>query len=372
MLQRWSTETLQRTEYRNLMLRFAQAASGFWRQRFAWREWALTVLLVSIIAAQLSMQYLLSYWNRDFFDALEQKDGAQLFRQTFELLLLATVSTVIAIGSVWGRMTMQRHWRLYLSRHLIKRWLYRGRYRRLGQMDVPDSPQNPEYRIAEDVRIATDAPVDLSLSLLSSVVTVFVFFGILANAGGEIDVRIADVQITIPAYLGIGVVIYAGAITAAMLYAGRQWTVVVQQQLQAEATFRAAANLLRESGEGVLVGGSEREQRHALWVGLHQVIDRWRVLCGQHMRTTLVSHGNSLLAPIVGLLLCVPKYADGSMSLGEVTQAAAAFATVQGALNWLVDNFQRMSDWRSSALRVAALLVALDDLRTAEQLPPAE
>jgi ABC-type uncharacterized transport system fused permease/ATPase subunit len=51
------------------------------------------------------------------------------------------------------------------------------------------------------------------------------------------------------------------------------------------------------------------------------------------------------------------------MSLGEVTQAAAAFVTVQGAFNWLVDNFQRMSDWRSSANRVAHLLLALDDLR---------
>jgi ABC-type uncharacterized transport system fused permease/ATPase subunit len=51
------------------------------------------------------------------------------------------------------------------------------------------------------------------------------------------------------------------------------------------------------------------------------------------------------------------------MTLGEVTQAAAAFATVQGALNWFVDNFQRMADWRSAANRVAAFLFAIDDLK---------
>jgi ABC-type uncharacterized transport system fused permease/ATPase subunit len=81
------------------------------------------------------------------------------------------------------------------------------------------------------------------------------------------------------------------------------------------------------------------------------------------MRATFVTHGNTVLAPTVGLLLCVPKYLDGAMSLGEVTQAAAAFVTVQSAFNWLVDNFQRMSDWRSSANRVAALLLAIDDLK---------
>jgi ABC-type uncharacterized transport system fused permease/ATPase subunit len=161
-------------------------------------------------------------------------------------------------------------------------------------------------------------------------------------------------------------VAYAGVITAAMLFAGRRWSDVVQEQLQAEASFRASANLLRESGEGLLAQQSEREQRHMLWTGLHDVIERWRILCGQHMRTTLVSNFNTLLAPVVGLLLCVPKYTDGAMSLGEVTQAAAAFVTVQGALNWLVGNFQRMADWRSSAIRVGTLLVALDELKESE------
>jgi vitamin B12/bleomycin/antimicrobial peptide transport system ATP-binding/permease protein len=69
------------------------------------------------------------------------------------------------------------------------------------------------------------------------------------------------------------------------------------------------------------------------------------------------------------LMLCVPKFLTGAMSLGEVTQAAAAFVTVQSAFNWLVDNFQRMADWRSAVNRVAALLLALDDLKRSAQVP---
>jgi ABC-type uncharacterized transport system fused permease/ATPase subunit len=80
----------------------------------------------------------------------------------------------------------------------------------------------------------------------------------------------------------------------------------------------------------------------------------------------LVSHGNFILAPVVGWLLCVPKYLAGDMSLGELTQAAAAFVTVQSAFNWLVDNYGRIADWRSSANRVAALLLALDALEEAD------
>jgi vitamin B12/bleomycin/antimicrobial peptide transport system ATP-binding/permease protein len=72
----------------------------------------------------------------------------------------------------------------------------------------------------------------------------------------------------------------------------------------------------------------------------------------------------------VGLILCAPKYLSGAMSLGELTQSAAAFVVVQGAFNWLVDNYARLSDWQSSAYRVATLLRALDELKGQVESPP--
>ena len=43
-------------------------------------------------------------------------------------------------------------------------------------------------------------------------------------------------------------------------------------------------------------------------------------------------------------------------------QAASAFTIVQGAFNWLVDNYPRLADWTASARRVASLMVSLDAL----------
>ena len=50
------------------------------------------------------------------------------------------------------------------------------------------------------------------------------------------------------------------------------------------------------------------------------------------MRTTMVSQGNILLAPVIAWWLCAPKYLVGTMSLGEVAQVTAAFVIVQAAL----------------------------------------
>ena len=353
---------------RRPLTRFWSSALVFWTDRTAWQAWSLCALLLAIMAGQLVMQYVLNYWNRGFFDALEQRNAAALAHATMMFFVWVGLSTALAVLSVWTRMGFQRRWRRFLTRHLIKTWLGRGRYRLLGDLNGSNLPLNPEYRIAEDARVATDAPVDLVLALISSVLTVVIFSDILARIGGSISFPVAGITVEIPSYLAVSVVVYSGLVTGAMLFAGRRFVRVLQDQVQAEAAFRAAANIVRETGDGLVASASDARLRRLLWVGLHDVIEQWRRFCGQHMRVTLVTNTNSLVVPVVGLLLCVPKFLDGSMSLGEVTQAAAAFTTVQGALNWFVDNFQRMADWRAAATRVATLLLALDDLRQGGRL----
>jgi vitamin B12/bleomycin/antimicrobial peptide transport system ATP-binding/permease protein len=88
------------------------------------------------------------------------------------------------------------------------------------------------------------------------------------------------------------------------------------------------------------------------------------------MGTTMVSQTDVLLAPVFAWVLCAPKFLAGTMTLGELTQAAAAFVMVQSAFNWIVDNYQRLADWHSAAYRVATLLQALDDVDRLDSTAP--
>jgi vitamin B12/bleomycin/antimicrobial peptide transport system ATP-binding/permease protein len=166
--------------------------------------------------------------------------------------------------------------------------------------------------------------------------------------------------------------VYSGTMSALMVIVGHPMTSVIERMNQTEAELRAAADSFREANEHEEARPSDADKRNTLWFKLQTVLLWWRAYCWQLARTTLVSHGNFLLAPVVAWLLCVPKYLSGAMSLGELTQAAAAFVTVQGAFNWLVDNYQRLADWRSSVHRVATLLIALDELEAKElsESPP--
>jgi vitamin B12/bleomycin/antimicrobial peptide transport system ATP-binding/permease protein len=363
-------------EQRKLLLRFWKAASGFWRGRSSWTAWPLTVALIVIVLLQLGVQYELNLWNRNFFDALGRRNAHALWYQAALFVPLIAGSVTLAAASVWGRMTAQRRWREYLTAHLIVYWLAKGRYRRLDY--AQQGRQNPEYRIAEDARLATDAPIDLAVGLLSSLLMAATFISVLWTVGGNITLRVFAIDVVVPGYLVISVIVYSSFITATMVFIGRSLTLVIQSKNQAEAELRSTANVLRTTAEGATIVGSEAAARGELWRALRGALGRWRELCMQLVRTTLVLQTNTLLAPVVGLVLCAPKFLSGSMSLGELTQAAAAFVLVQGAFNWLVDNYQRLADWISSVDRVATLLLAVDELCMREQFisatapPPVE
>ena len=205
--------------------RFLSSAAGFWKGKSARLSWPLTVALVAIAFAQLAIQYLLNYWNRDFFNALERRDGMLLWSEALVFLPLACSNIALAVASVWGRMTMQRKWRQWLTTYLINFWLAKDRYRRLRF--VSGEYQNAEYRISFDARIATEAPVDLALGLLTSALTALVFLQVLWSVGGNLTFLLSGHEVTVPAYLVVGVVVYSLTFTTIMIAVGRNLTSVI-------------------------------------------------------------------------------------------------------------------------------------------------
>jgi vitamin B12/bleomycin/antimicrobial peptide transport system ATP-binding/permease protein len=347
---------------RLLAFRFWREASGFWRGPTGWKAWVLVVLVVISVLVQLAIQFKLNYWSRDFFDAFGRRDGPSLRAQALLFLPLAGSSVVVAVLAVWARMTTQRTWRAWLTGRLIDRWLSNNDFRQLRFTLGED--QNPEFRIAEDARVATDAPVTMTAGLLSAILSAVIFISILWNVGGDLVIGVFGYVLTVPKYLVIAVAAYSAILTFAMTIIGRRLIQVIAGKNAAEAQFRSIGSNLRERSKSAALLLGETEQHGSLTGALNNVIARWRDLCFQLMRTTLVSQGNTLLAPIIAWVLCAPKYLVGTMSLGEVAQVTAAFVTVQAALNWLVENYSGLADCLSSVNRVASLLLALDEMDT--------
>jgi putative ATP-binding cassette transporter len=322
--------------------------------------------VLAIVVLNLGIQYGINLWNRTFFDALEKKDSAAALTQAAIFVPLIIASVALSVSNVYGRMTLQRTWRRWLNAHVVDYWLAKGRYFQLNL--IGGDHKNPEYRLAEDLRLSTDAPVDFAYGILTALLSAVTFIVVLWNIGGALSFELNGSTIHIPGFLVLAAVIYAVLASGSMVFIGRRFVDVAEKKNQSEAEYRYGLTRVRENGESIALLGGEEEERAGLDRTFSGVIARWRDLCIQHMRTTVVSQLTAQLAPVLPVLLCAPKYLDGSMSLGQVMQAASAFVIVQTAFSWIVDNYPRFADWTASARRLASLLVSLDALNTAEQL----
>jgi len=347
-----------------LLARFWEAALGFWRNGGGRTAWVLTIAVIAIAVVNLVLQYRLNVWHRAMFDALDRRDGSSVLHQTVIFLpLIAAVVSVAATGTL-AKMTLQRRWRAWLNAHVLDQWLTNGRYYQLNL--VPGDHANPEYRVAEDLRLSVEAPVDFAIGIFSAVTSAMVFIGVLWFIGGELTFSIGSTIFRIPGFLVVAAFIYAVLASGSMVIFARGFIKVSEDKNQAEADYRYVLTRLRENGESIALLGGETEERAGLDGAFTTVRKRWYELMMQYFRTTIVSQSSNGLAPVIPILLCAPKYVAGAMTLGEVMQAVSAFMIVQAAFSWLVENYPRLADWTASASRVASLWVSLDRLQRAE------
>jgi putative ATP-binding cassette transporter len=360
-----SPEQAEQARKNYLLTRFWISARGFWGANGDRLAWILSIGLLILIVGNVGFQYGINVWNRAIFDAIEKHDSAAVFYLSAVFFPLAIGSVVLGMAQVLARMGIQRRWRAWLTNAVVSRWLTNGRYYQLNL--VSGDHQNPEYRIAEDLRIATDSPVDFAAGVTSAFLSAATFIVVLWTIGGALTVTIAGSTITVPGFLVIAAVLYAAIASGSIVTIGRGFVQVSEDKNQAEAEYRYTLTRVRENGESIALLGGEQEERDGIDRTFGNVLRQWARLAGQHMRTTLVSQGSSLIAPVVPVLLCAPKFLDGSMTLGEVMQAASAFTIVQAAFGWLVDNYPRLADWNAGARRIASLMMSLDGLDRAER-----
>ncbi|SNB81010.1 putative ATP-binding cassette transporter [Agrobacterium sp. 719_389] len=348
-----------------LLKRFWISARGFWSRRGDALAWPFSIGLLAMIGINVGFQYGINVWNRGIFDAIEKRDASTVYflASIFPPLVLGSV--MIVTSQVYVRMRIQRRWRSWLTKVLVSRWIAHGRYYQLNLID--GDHQNPEARLSEDMRIATEAPVDFVAGVIAAFVSASTFIVVLWTIGGALTLPIGGASITIPGFLVIAAVIYALITSSSIALIGRNFVRVSEVKNQLEAEFRYTLTRVRENGESIALLGGEEEERSDLDNRFRNVRQQWKQMAQQYMRTTVVSHGSMLIAPVVPLLLCAPKFLDGSMSLGQVMQAASAFTIVQSAFGWLVDNYPRLADWNACARRVASLMMSLDGLERAEQ-----
>jgi putative ATP-binding cassette transporter len=304
----------------------------------------------------------LNRWNRWFFDALERKDSETAALAVLVFAAIILIMAAIGVCIVLTRETLQVRWRAWIVDRLLQTWLLRDRYYHLGVTHT--EPANPEYRIADDTRWATEPLVDMVIGLFAAVAGAAAFISILWSVGGSISLHVGAAVITVPAYMVLAALAYGGIMSGLMLYVGRPLVSCFARKNEAEGIFRFALMRLRENAESVALLRGTASERQGFGRAYEGVLARWLDIVRQHGRLTWITNSSGPMIPIVPLFFAAPKYFSGDLTLGEVTQLAGAFVQVQLAISWLVDNYNRVAESYASARRLMVLVEACETVDT--------
>jgi vitamin B12/bleomycin/antimicrobial peptide transport system ATP-binding/permease protein len=331
-------------------------AGGYWKGASALQAWSLTIISFVLVVGNIVVQYGINLWNRSFFNALQRHDTSFVYQAIALFLALAFLAALVAVLQLIFRMRLQILWRRWLTHRLVERWLAEQRFYRLN-IAAPDLDA-PEFRIAEDAKVATEPVVDFGYGIANAVLSAAVFFGVLWSASGAATLF----GHRIPGFMVYAAILYSIAMSASMLLFGRALIDRIEHRNSTEARLRYELGRVRENAESIaMVGGAEDEVK-GLGATMAIVTRAWTVVVARQGWLTWLMGGNSVMAPVLPLLLAAPNYLSGEITLGALTQSAAAFVQVQVALNWLVDNYARIAEWLASAGRVAGLWTAFADL----------
>ncbi len=332
--------------------------------------WTLTAGMLAFGVINVAIALWLNIWNRDFFNALDQRNTAQLIHQLYILAAIVVSGGVSVAIHLHIRRRLQIDWRSWLTQVTTRRWLDDGRQYQLGLL--AEECDNPDGRIAEDIRVATELAVEFAQSILQCVLQLVTFLSVLWVLSGALPIRIGSLEFELPGYMVWAAVLYAlfGSILTYAL--GRGLIEAGNIRQGREADVRSVLIRARENAEGIALMRGEADERGRLQEAMGDLRGAWHTQTRGQGSLALLTSALAYMAPIVPIVVALPRYLGGELQLGGLMQTAQAFSSVQWALSWLIDNFPRFADWRASTDRVVHLHTALHDLEDTLDTPAGE
>jgi putative ATP-binding cassette transporter len=332
--------------------RFAWAVGRFLTSEVRWRARALFALVAVFALAVSGLNVLNSYVNRDFMTAIARRDSQGFLTQAVWYVAVFAASSVVA---ALYRLTEERLgllWRVWQTRVLTRAYLNDRTYYRLKSAE---GVENPDQRIADDVRAFTTTALSFTIMTVNGVLAVMAFSGVLWSIS--------------PLLFAVAVG-YAALGTAGAVLLGRPLVGLNVRQSDAEAGFRADLVHVRENAEMIALGRREGRLLARLLRRVDELAQNFRRITGVNRNLGVFTNAYNYLIQIIPALIVAPAFIRGEVEFGVITQSSVAFGQLVGAFSLVITQFQSISAFAAVVTRLSALAGAVE--RTQGPRPQAD
>jgi vitamin B12/bleomycin/antimicrobial peptide transport system ATP-binding/permease protein len=339
---------------------------------------AMVVFLVLINQAQVGISVRLSFFNRDWFNAIQNKDASS-FWQLLLLVFLPWAFVYVASSLIefFVQSMLVIRWRRWLTEYYVDRWL--GGHTHYRMSLTGSKADNPDQRISEDVNRFIDGGSDgasaggygiysfsiLLISTLSSLVSfAVVLWGLSTNF------TIPGTEFRVPGFLFWIALIYASTGTLVTHWIGRSLIGLYFERQHMEADFRFSLARLREYSEQVALLDGERTEQASLRERFGGIIGNWLALISRRLKLLSFTATFRQLSPIIPFIFTAPFYFAGTIALGVMTQTAGAFSQVESALTIFVSYYNSLAGFKSVVDRLTSFDEAIENAKMLGTMGP--
>jgi len=330
-----------------IILMIVVPATAFWyyRKRIIprWQPWALLSLLLLLSLSVSGLNVIISYVGNFFTTALAEKDQPTFWRFLFVYAGVFIVGTPIVVVYTYTRQKLALYWREWMTNKFLDNYLENRSYYQINSEGKID---NPDQRMAEDVKSFTNQSLFFVLTILNSVIDVISFTGILWS---------------ISKLLSIFLIFYAVTGTLIAVIFGRKLITLNFNQLRREADFRYGLVHIRDNAESIAFYQGEEQESLQIKQRFARVFNNFNLLIGWQRNVDYFTTGYRYAVIILPSLIMAPIYFAGEIKYGDITQAGFAFSQVLGAFSLVVSQIDNLTAFAAGINRLSKFRDTLED-----------
>ncbi|MFZ6846328.1 ABC transporter ATP-binding protein/permease [Undibacterium sp. RuTC16W] len=326
----------------------------YWTEPGGKAGFVALILLLAAVLGGAGMGAWYSGFIKDFYDALEKRNAPDFWKLSAVLLSVTAAMAVVSTFDTWLRQWLQIRWRRGLTDFFVKRWLTDNAYYRIERRQSAD---NPDQRIAEDVKIFVEQTMTLGLSFLGTAGTV-VFMGVVL---WQAATPFVVAGISIPGYLFWIAVLFGAFQVGAVHWAGHRLASLTMKQQEAEADFRFAMIQQREAAEQIAFYQGAAVERQRLVHFFDLIGLNWSHLMSNFVRMNFVSQALTTVGSLIPMYALAPKLFAGEVTIGTLMQSQGAFLSVSMSVAWFASSYTQLITWSAVTRRLIGLNRSIDE-----------
>lgn len=332
--------------------RFWAIAKFYWFGDEKWKARRLLLLVVLLLLAYTGLSVVLNNKRGVLISALSARNEDRFWQTVLIFLGVLVLYAPLLAGYVYLRDRLGLQWRRWLTNRFLDNYFDNRAFYNLSTSTEID---NPDQRIAEDIKSFTHESLKFLLVSVDSILEVIAFSGVLWGISRS---------------LVIFLVVYAlvGTLVTTVVF-GKPLVRLNFEQLKKEANFRFSLVRIRENAEAVAFYRGEEQESNQVKNRFMEAFDNFNRLIFWELNLNVLTNAYEFIPYILPAVVVAPAVFSGDLEIGKVTEAQGAFVRVFFSLNTIVARFQSLTTFGAGIERLYTFAESLEQSEAVQDQP---